>query len=242
MRNIRLVKWAAVLAVAVAASGLGAGPASAAVRTTKPAKTQTWIGQVQQQGRHFDYVGQPCPVGTTMLCANYVAHYRIVPQNPVAALALRQVAGGPARLRARFSPAHDHTHQGTLLASAVEAWCPPGAMCLPRPVSHTVKVDESANDSTVTIVPGDHVEVTLHSTYWQFNPSSDALVLAADGGPQTGPGTNCPKFPGSGCGTVTQKYTALKAGTATVTATRTTCGEAMACSPVQHFKLTVHVH
>ena len=239
MHNVCFVKWAAVLALAV--SSLGVGPARAAAPTTKPAKTQTWIGQVQRQGRHFDYVGQPCPVGTGMLCANYVANYRIVPQNPAAARALRQVAGGQARLRARFSPVHDRAHQGTLLASAVEAWCPPGAMCAP-PAGHTGKVDESANGSTVTVAPGDHVEVTLHSTYWQFNPSSDALVLAADGGPQTGPGTNCPRFPGSGCGTVTQKYTALKAGTATVTATRTTCGEAMACSPVQHFKLTVHVH
>jgi hypothetical protein len=241
MGKIRLGK-SALLALALAVSVLGVGPASAAVRTTKPAKTQTWIGEVQRQGRHFDYVGQPCPVGAGMLCANYVANYRIVPQNPAAALALRQVAGGQARLRARFSSAHDHAHQGTLLASAVEAWCPPGAMCLPHPVAHTVKVDESADGSKVTLAPGDHLQVTLHSTYWQFNPSSDALVLAADGGPQTGPGTNCPRFPGSGCGTVTQTYTALKAGTATVTATRTTCGEAMACSPVQHFTLTAHVH
>jgi hypothetical protein len=166
----------------LAVSSLGVGPARAAAPTTKPAKTQTWIGQVQRQGRHFDYVGQPCPVGTGMLCANYVANYRIVPQNPAAARALRQVAGGQARLRARFSPVHDRAHQGTLLAGAVEAWCPPGAMCAPPP-GHTVKVDESANGSTVTVAPGDHVEVTLHSTYWQFNPSSDALVLAADGGP-----------------------------------------------------------
>jgi hypothetical protein len=41
---------------------------------------------------------------------------------------------------------------------------------------------------------------------------------------------------------VTQTYTAGKAGTATVAATRTTCGEALACSPPQHYAVTVHVH
>jgi hypothetical protein len=230
MRNKRLLKWVAVLGLA-AATGLGVGPASAAVPATK-AKTQTWIGQVQRQGGHFDYVGQPCPVGAGMLCANYVAHYRIVPQNPAAARALRQVADGQARLQARFSSAHDRTHQGTLLASAVEAW----------PTGRTVTVDESANASKITLNRGDHLQVTLHSTYWRFDPSSDPLVLAADGGPQSAPGTDCPRFPGSGCGTVTQPSTAFGAGTATVTAGRTTCGEALACSPSQsEFKLSVHV-
>src|SRR5260221_1516866 len=158
MRNVRFVKWASVLALAV--SSLGVGPARAAAPTTKPAKTQTWIGQVQRQGRHFDYVGQPCPVATGMLCANYVARYRVVPQNPAAARALRQVAGGQARLRARFTTAHDPGHQGTLLARAVEAWCPPGAMCAPPP-GPTVKADEAANRSTVTVGPRYHLRGTL---------------------------------------------------------------------------------
>jgi hypothetical protein len=236
--NVRFVKWVAVAALAV--SALAVGPADAAVKA-KPSKTQTWIGRVERHGGQFDYVGQPCPTGAGMLCANYVAHYRIVAQNAGAAKALRQVAGGQARLRARFSSAHDTTHQGTLLTTTVEAWCPPGAACVPPPPA-TVKVDESANGSDVTLARGDHLQVTLHSTYWQFNPTRAPAVVAADGGPKAGPGTNCPTFPGSGCGTVTQTYTAGKAGTATVTATRTTCGEAMACSPVQHYSVTVHVH
>jgi hypothetical protein len=236
--NVRFVKWVAVVALTV--SALAAGPADAAVRA-KPSKTQQWIGRVERHGGHFDYVGQPCPVGAGMLCANYVAHYRISAQNPAAAKALRQVAGGQARLRARFGTAHDRTHQGTLLATTVEAWCPPGAACVPPP-GQSVQVDESADGSDVTLAKGDRLQVTLHSTYWQFNPSSDSAVLAADGAPRPGPGTNCPTFPGSGCGTVTQMYTAGKAGTATVTATRTTCGEALACSPPQHYAVTVHVH
>lgn|GEM_PF-1834800 len=243
MRKARIATL--VVAVgALAAMSLGAGPAGAAASTTpvKNSKTQTWIGQVQRQGGHFDYVGQPCPVGAGMLCANYVARYHIVAQGPAVAKALRQVAGGQARIQARFSPKHDRTHQGTLLASTVGPWCPPGAMCVPPP-GHTVTVGEGANGSTVTLARGDRLQVVLHSTYWQFAPVSNPAVLAVDGGSQTGPGTNCPSFPGSGCGTVTQTYTAAHAGTAGVTASRTSCGEAMGCPPSESsFKVTVHVH
>jgi hypothetical protein len=242
MRNVRFVKWVAVAALAISAVAVGPADAAAPAKPAKPAKTQTWIGVVERHAGHFDYVGQPCPVGTGMLCANYVAHYRIVAQNAAAAKAVRQVAGRQALLRARFSPVHDNNHQGTLLASSVQAWCPPGAMCVPPPTGHTVKVDESANGSTVKLARGDHLEVTLHSTYWQFEGSSDPAVVTADGGPRTGPGTNCPTYPGSGCGTVTQSFTAGRAGTARVSATRTTCGEAMACSPAQHYSVTIHVH
>jgi len=243
LSNARIAKWV-VAAMVLAATALGTGPAGAAVSTIKPAKakTQTWIGQVQRQGAHFDYVGQPCPVGAGMMCANYVARYRIVPQSPAVTKALRHVAGSQARIQARFSPAHDRTHQGTLLATAVGPWCPPGAMCVPPP-GHTITVDEAANGSAVTLAAGDHLQVVLHSTYWQFNAVSDPAVLTADGAAQPGPGTNCPTFPGSGCGTRTQTYSAAEAGTAVVSASRTSCGEARACSPAESsYKLTVHVH
>ena len=236
--RIRFVKWVTVAALAI--SAMAVGPAHAAVHA-QPGKTQTWIGAVERHGGQYEYVGQPCPAGSGMLCANYVAHYRIVARNAVTARALRQVAGGQARLQARFSPAHDKHHQGTLLASSAEAWCPPDAMCTARP-GHTAKVDEAANGATVNLARGDHLEVTLHSTYWQFNGSSDQAVIAADGNPRTGPGSNCPTYPGSGCGSVTQTFTAGKAGAAKVTATRTTCGEALACSPPQRYSVTVHVH
>jgi hypothetical protein len=236
VRSVRFFQWVVVAALAM--GGLTAGSASAAT----PAKTQMWIGQVQRQGGHFDYVGQPCPTDAGMLCANYVARYRIEPRNRAAAKALRDVAGGEARLRARFRPSKNKAHPGTLLASSVEAWCPPGAICVPPPAGHTVKVEEAADGSSVTLAPGDHLQVTLHSTYWQFGQVDHPSVLAADGAPQTGPGTNCPAFPGSGCGTVTQTFTALRGGTAKVSAARTTCGEALACSPAQHYTVTVHVH
>ncbi len=47
---------------------------------------------------------------------------------------------------------------------------------------------------------------------------------------------------GQGCGTVSATWTAVAAGTATVTAGRTVCGEALACGPGQRtYRVTVTV-
>jgi hypothetical protein len=120
MMRSRLLKY---VAVAVALMGLAVPAASAA---PKPAPDQTWIGQVQRQGNHFDYVGQPCPVGVGMLCANYVANYRIVPLNAAAGRALRHLDGQQARLEGRLSPNQKPgPHNGTLSVHKVQAWPPP---------------------------------------------------------------------------------------------------------------------
>jgi hypothetical protein len=48
--------------------------------------------------------------------------------------------------------------------------------------------------------------------------------------------------PGEGCGVVRTYFTARSAGTAVITAGRTTCGEALACVGSHgRFKLTVQV-
>jgi len=232
MRMIRSMKYPVLLAVLL--SALVISPAGAA--STK-SQDQTWVGQIERHGGHFDYVGRPCPVGTGMLCANYVAHYRIVPVNAAARAALAGVAGKQAELLGRLHPTqNDPQHQGRLLVRRVRPVNPT------PPPGRVVTADESNNGSSVTLAPGDHLRVVLHSTYWQFNPSSNPSVLAADGGPQVGPGTNCPRFPGSGCGTVTQQYTALHGGKAVVSADRSSCGEALQCRPDQsHYQLNVKV-
>jgi hypothetical protein len=160
MMGNRLLKYVAV--VALAFTGLVA-PAASAATASKPAADQVWIGQVQRHGNHFDYVGQPCPVGVGMLCANYVAHYRIVPLDAAAGRALRRVNGGQARLDGRLSPNQKPgPHNGTLAVHKVEAWPPPPAVasgvegritagptcpvvnpahpCPPRPVQTTVRL------------------------------------------------------------------------------------------------------
>lgn len=101
----------------------------------------------------------------------------------------------------------------------------------------TVTLTEADNGKAVSLHPGQRLQVILHSTYWTFDAGTDTSVLARQGDTQYHPGTRgkggCPSFPGSGCGTAVQTYQADSAGTSTITASRTTCGEALLCTPDQ---------
>jgi hypothetical protein len=215
VRTTRLV-FAALVAAAVL-GGAGLAPARAA---TKPAD-DVWVGRVQSDGGHYDYVGRACPE-SAQVCMALVATYRIVPLNPAAARAVRRLSGGQARLVGRLGPGTDNRHTGTLFVRRARP---------AKPAPATVTVDESANGSTVRLRTGDHLQVVLHSTYWQFNRPNHPGVISADGPPVFGPGDACPPYPGSGCGTVTVDYTAHRPGSAVVSAHRDTCGEALRCTP-----------
>jgi len=204
---------------ALVMGGMAMAPAGAAT----VAQNQTWLGQIQPDGGRYAYVGRACPE-QTQICYDIVAHYRIVALNPAAARAVRRLAGGQARLHGHLGPGQDPQHNGTLLVTKAERPKPNG----PK----TVVVDETSNGQTVTLAPGDHLQAVLHSTYWTFDPPSDPTVISADGAPAY-TGAKCPGPPGSGCGTATARYTARRAGSATVSAGRTTCGEAMRCTPAQ---------
>ncbi|PYC77991.1 hypothetical protein C7C46_16735 [Streptomyces tateyamensis] len=109
----------------------------------------------------------------------------------------------------------------------------------PVAVSPPLGLDEHANGTTVRVAAGGTVVVTLHSAYWSALTSSAPAVLAPAGSPSTSPGT-CP--PGGGCGTVTAVFRASSPGTAQLTASRTSCGEALACAPDQRsYQVTVTV-
>jgi hypothetical protein len=98
--------------------------------------------------------------------------------------------------------------------------------------------DEVANGQTIRLSVGSNLNVTLNSTYWQLQPLSGS-VLVASADPVVKPG-KC--LPGVGCGTVSQTYLASTPGTATITATRASCGEAMRCMPWEsNYRLTVLV-
>jgi len=106
-----------------------------------------------------------------------------------------------------------------------------------------VTLDEHASGSTVTLPVGSTLQITLHSTYWK-PPTSSAVAVLRPVGPAvpkvTPTASGC--HPGSGCGTLSAGFTALHSGTVTVTASRTSCGEAMACAPAQRtFTVTVQV-
>jgi hypothetical protein len=90
-----------VLALAMVASlvfatvgTVAAGTAGAATQTVQ---TGTWVGQVERNGNHYDYVGRACPVEVE-ICVDILARYPIVPQTLQAWEALPRVAGGTARL------------------------------------------------------------------------------------------------------------------------------------------------
>jgi hypothetical protein len=105
-----------------------------------------------------------------------------------------------------------------------------------------VSASEANNGTTVTMHRGDTLNVTLHSTYWTIQGSSNPTVLV-----QQGPQTTTPEppssrrcVPGQGCGTVSADFLAAAAGNADVTASRTSCGEALRCTPAQS-TWTLHV-
>ena len=95
---------------------------------------------------------------------------------------------------------------------------------------------------TVAVAPGARLVVALDSTYWTFLPVAPVGVLRAVGPPRVVPRlSHC--VPGQGCGTVTAEFLATGTGTATIGATRTTCGEALRCTPAQSdYRVQVLVH
>jgi hypothetical protein len=70
----------------------------------------------------------------------------------------------------------------------------------------------------------------LGNTYWMIGASSDPTVLALVSGPTASGAAPSACLPGMGCGTVTAVFHALKPGQATISASRTTCGEALLCT------------
>lgn len=105
--------------------------------------------------------------------------------------------------------------------------------------AHSVVLDEGARGTTVRVSTGTQLVVRLHSTYWSTPAGSNPRVLGPGGGGTTVSGT-CP--PGRGCGLSSARFTALRPGTAHITARRHSCGEAMRCSPGQErYDVTVTV-
>jgi hypothetical protein len=103
----------------------------------------------------------------------------------------------------------------------------------------TVVVDEHANNTTVQVVAGVEVVLELHSTYWMNVASSQPTVLRQDGAPRVQV-AQC--VPGGGCGQVQAAFSAVAAGSAVLSASRVSCGEALACAPAAgHYSVTIVV-
>jgi hypothetical protein len=102
----------------------------------------------------------------------------------------------------------------------------------PSPVatSSHQQVTEADNGHNVTVAVGSEITLELGNTYWQVQGGSDPAVLALVSGPTASGAAPSACLPGMGCGTVTAVFRALTPGQATITASRTTCGEAVLCT------------
>ena len=101
---------------------VGAGPFAGSVPTATAApgdEDTTWYGDVEKHGRHYDYIGRPCPIEETDSCPDYEVKYEIVPTSAQAARGLPKVAGGRARLIGHRELIRKPGHSGTLMVSRV---------------------------------------------------------------------------------------------------------------------------
>lgn len=108
------------------------------------------------------------------------------------------------------------------------------------PGAETLTLRDQDNGRSVSIAQGARLTVVLGSTSWAFQGSSNTAVVRQVGDPLVKPGGTCPA--GGGCGTASQTYEAVGTGQAQITATRTSCGDAGACTPEQaNYRVTITV-
>jgi hypothetical protein len=97
-----------------------------------------------------------------------------------------------------------------------------------------IVVRDDANGKAVSVRAGDRIELVLSSSYWHVAGSSAPSVLRQDGPPALlSRPSSCPAIPGLGCIPVRADFTAITDGKAVITASRSTCGEALRCKPDQ---------
>jgi hypothetical protein len=157
----------------------------------------------------------------------------------LAALALVTLAacGGSADRDKLTVASTTSTSEVLVTASTTTAVTVPTATTRPRKVTTTTAVasdgsvhavGDADNGKTVAVAIGDHLVVTLNSTYWKIDGGSAPALLRQEGDTAYAPSGNC--VPGGGCGTATARFIAISAGRVRVTASRTSCGEAMGCT------------
>jgi hypothetical protein len=107
------------------------------------------------------------------------------------------------------------------------------------PSPSRVAVGQADNGRQITVPVHSTVVVRLTSTYWRF-AGTDGPTTLRRVRVETHPGSG--GVPGAGRGTMVAVYRAVSGGKAVVTATRTSCGEALRCAPAQsRFRLAVVV-
>ena len=107
---------------------------------------------------------------------------------------------------------------------------------------------ESNKNRLVKVRIGESFSIQLHSTYWNFDSIKGKSIKAigTTNVEPIMPGPNAPtgcQVAGMGCGTVSLKFKAINKGISTVNASRTSCGEALRCTPAQSsYVVTIKVN
>ena len=96
--------------------------------------------------------------------------------------------------------------------------------------SGELDISETAKGETLTVEVGATIRLILHNTYWNIEQGNPAAVLALAAAPVYSAAGAVACIPGTGCGTVTATFRALATGRAVISASRTSCGEALACT------------
>jgi hypothetical protein len=97
------------------------------------------------------------------------------------------------------------------------------------PPPHEYQAGDPQNGQTLSVHTGDTIRLTLDSTAWTVAGSSDSSVLEQVGSQVVSPAPPGACVAGQGCGTTAAVFRALTRGTATIGATRVSCGEARLC-------------
>ena len=90
-------------------------------------------------------------------------------------------------------------------------------------------ITQASNRGTVQIYKGGTANISLTSVNWKFPTMAPGPLVRIVGPLHLPHMGNC--VTGQGCGVTLATFHASKVGTAVIKATRSTCGEAMACAP-----------
>jgi hypothetical protein len=97
------------------------------------------------------------------------------------------------------------------------------------PPAHEYEAGDAQDGTPMSVHAGDSIRVTLASTAWTFNGTSDPTVVQQVGVQVTSPAPAGTCVAGAGCGTTTAVFRAIKRGKSTIQANRVSCGEARVC-------------
>lgn len=125
---------------------------------------------------------------------------------------------------------------------AILAWALLGCGGSGHPAVREFVATDAENGQTIKVHAGDTLRVTLSSTAWSISGSSDSTVLEQAGLQVVSPAPIGACYPGQNCGATSAVYRAIKVGTASVDASRVSCGEARMCvGPERTYQVTVIV-